>query len=401
MTKKVHVGCGDVYLKDYINCDLRGMNTYLASDRPDLVDKNGTTEDNYYGNKKDRNTESVKAGLEKKEIVVDEYASFFDLPGSSWTLDEILSRQVFEHLSIGEAHRALDECDKKLAPGGILRIDVPDHEGTLLKFKETKDEFYIRHLLGPRGNDYGYHMMSYNKDGLISLVESHGFIFEKEEENIHFYPALCLRFRKPGPRPAYDYFKDLIKIKDTWIVGEIGPGRNPHPRANVYFDISQNFLDGIRTTQKSQKEYICGDLSKKTPFADKYFDYLIVSHVIEHLKSLDEAVKEIGRIAKRGIIIAPNLFKEFMYNFEEDDHLWWFLPTENPSDPLVAINQKVKWMDKVKDIDYSSAACRLYRTGPNDLGAPQRELRKWFYNNEPNLDVVHVWEETPKCQILG
>jgi hypothetical protein len=83
-----------------------------------------------------------------------------------------------------------------MAVGGLIRIDVPDHEATLHALVSTGDQFYVRHLLGPRRNEHGYHMMSYTRDRLIALCESHGLTWYTEEPNIHFYPAFCLGFYK-------------------------------------------------------------------------------------------------------------------------------------------------------------------------------------------------------------
>jgi predicted SAM-dependent methyltransferase len=127
--------------------------------------------------------------------VCDLFGTWETLMVETGAVDELLSRQTFEHLSVAEARRALVEARRVLREDGILRLDVPDHEEALEKLAETGDRFYIRHLLGPRRNDYGYHVQGYNRDGLRSLVEAYGFMFVAEEENIHFYPAFCLRFQ--------------------------------------------------------------------------------------------------------------------------------------------------------------------------------------------------------------
>lgn len=191
---KLHIGCGSVYLQDYINVDVPGQRTFLAADRPDLVEKWKTTEDRYYARHEDKTIDTMRVGPLDQEYVCDEFGSYERLPVGLFS--EVLARHSFEHLSITEARRALDILRWKIQHGGILRLDVPDHEATLRLFKETGDEFYIRHLLGPRRGDYGYHVMSYRKDHLRDLVEDYGFCFVEEESNIHVYPAFCLRFQK-------------------------------------------------------------------------------------------------------------------------------------------------------------------------------------------------------------
>ncbi len=202
---KLHIGSGDVYLKEWINVDVPTTKTYLASERPDLVERWATTEDRYYQKHLDTSLKSLSAGPRDHEYVCDRFGNFMYLPAAPGSVDECLARHSFEHLSITEAKRALEVLHAVLSPaslrsaGGILRLDVPDHDETLRLLRETGDRVYERLILGPRKGDYGAHMMGYSREGLRGLVESAGFRFVCEEKNIHeLYPAFCLRFERRG-----------------------------------------------------------------------------------------------------------------------------------------------------------------------------------------------------------
>lgn len=192
---KLHIGAGAVYLRDWVNVDLPLPHVFLARDRQDLVEKFITTEDKYYGRHQERNTESTREVPKQRDTVCDCYGSFQFIPARMGTVSEILARQVFEHLDRTEAKQALRGCFDALKPGGILRLDVPDPDATLRKYRDTGDEFYFRHLFGPRRDLYGFHT-HYTRGMLTELVESHGFTYTGEEANVHFYPAFCLRFEK-------------------------------------------------------------------------------------------------------------------------------------------------------------------------------------------------------------
>ncbi len=192
---KLHVGAGSVYLDGWLNVDLPLEHVFLASCRPDLADYFRTTEDQYYARHNDKTADRLRAGALTQETACDVYGSFGFLPARDRTVDEILSRQCFEHLDRQEAHAALEEAYRVLDWDGHLRIDIPDPDETLRMYLETGDAFYKRHLFGPRLNEYGFHT-PYTRDMLIKLVESHRFRFVSEEPNIHFYPAFCLRFKK-------------------------------------------------------------------------------------------------------------------------------------------------------------------------------------------------------------
>lgn len=193
---KLHVGCGSVYLLDYINVDVPGPRTFLAEERPDLVEQWITREADYYGRHRDVTIDSLRQGPLDSDYVCDRYGSFEFLPVRKGEVEHVLTRQAFEHLSSNEASHALRAIYSAMRPCGILRIDVPDHVKTLQLFKETGDTFYVRHLLGPKRGQHGVHMQSYSAEGLRALVEAHGFGFMEREPDIHLYPSICLRFLK-------------------------------------------------------------------------------------------------------------------------------------------------------------------------------------------------------------
>lgn len=199
MSVRLHVGSGTVYVTGYVNVDVPSPRVFLAVDRPDLVARYETTVDNYYARHTEHKAiQDFREGPRFDEYVCDRYGSWDHLPCPDGAATEILSRQVFEHLSAGEAERALLEAKRVLAPGGFLRLSVPDHEGTLGLFIQTRDPLYIRHLLGPRRDAFGYHLRSYDHAGLRALVEGFGFAFVRDELNLHAYPAVCCEWQKRG-----------------------------------------------------------------------------------------------------------------------------------------------------------------------------------------------------------
>lgn len=193
---RCHVGNGSVYLREWVNVDLPHDNCFLAKERPDLVEALGTVESDYYGRHKDKTLEKWRKGPIAQPTVTDIYGSFQFLPFRSHTVEEIFAVQVFEHLDRNEARQAVRECARVLKSGGFLRLDVPDPDATLKEYRRTGDEFFARHLFGPRRDVYGSHF-HYTRQMLKQLVESvASFKYVAEERNIHeSYPAFCLRFK--------------------------------------------------------------------------------------------------------------------------------------------------------------------------------------------------------------
>ena len=58
------------------------------------------------------------------------------------------------------------------------------------------------------------------------------------------------------------------------------------------------------------------------PFNDNQFDFVISSHVMEHVKDLKYFIKEIERVSKRGYIELPTKLEDNLVFENKKEHLW-------------------------------------------------------------------------------
>jgi hypothetical protein len=194
---KLHVGSGTVMLRGYRNIDVPTPRCYLASERPNLLERYLTDEGQYYQRHEEyAKLDAFRQGPSHDLYCCDAFGRWDCLPCRDHEAEELLSRQSFEHLGLADAHRALDEAKRVLQPGGLLRLSVPDHETTMRNFIETREVLLIRHLLGPRTSVYGFHQMSYTEDSLDRLVREHGFELLGQDANPHIYPSISLKWRR-------------------------------------------------------------------------------------------------------------------------------------------------------------------------------------------------------------
>jgi len=119
------------------------------------------------------------------------------------------------------------------------------------------------------------------------------------------------------------------KVGKNDFVIDIGSGDKPFWRANVFFDNLS--LDNLqRSTYKKTVStigsFINGDITK-TNFKDKAFDFSYCSHVLEHAKRPDLAIREMMRISKAGYIEVPNGLIDFINPFFT--HLWFVFLYKN------------------------------------------------------------------------
>jgi SAM-dependent methyltransferase len=194
MARKLHVGCGTVYLDGYVNLDVEVPGySFLASERPDLLERNRTTVDRYY------KVEESRATLEggprgEQHCVVDRYADLRALPYERDSVDEIRSVQSLEHLDMREGPRVLRHWRDLLRPGGILHVDVPDFEETarqlLAQPDEPSKEWYYRLVYGSQKNAYAFHKNGFSPARLEWMLREAGFREVRHVPNtIHFYPV--------------------------------------------------------------------------------------------------------------------------------------------------------------------------------------------------------------------
>lgn len=113
----------------------------------------------------------------------------------------------------------------------------------------------------------------------------------------------------------------IISIGKNDRVLEIGPGADPHPRSDIFLELKMdNEVDyeqqfGHERKLVTDKRIVFYD-GGAFPFADKEFDYVICSHVLEHVPDVKGFLSELFRVAKGGYIEYPLITYEYLYNFD-------------------------------------------------------------------------------------
>ena len=118
-------------------------------------------------------------------------------------------------------------------------------------------------------------------------------------------------------RTSINSVNKLLSNNINWKILDIGCGYRANKHANVLADVqdlSKYYPD--RTFIKIE--------GNKLPFKDKEFDFIIASHVIEHIEDFEFFIKELQRISNKGYIELPTRLGDNLIFENKTDHIWWF-----------------------------------------------------------------------------
>jgi len=118
-------------------------------------------------------------------------------------------------------------------------------------------------------------------------------------------------------RTSINFVNDTLSKNINWKILDIGCGYSANKNASVVADIQDlaNFYEGKNFIKIS---------GKKLPFKDKEFDFVIASHVIEHVEDFEFFVKELERVSSKGYIELPTRLADNLVFENRNDHIWWF-----------------------------------------------------------------------------
>ena len=161
-------------------------------------------------------------------------------------------------------------------------------------------------------------------------------------------------------RTTKSFVNSFLKEKNLKVL-DIGCGFNASEYANVISDIqdlSNHYKD--RNFIK-----ISG---KELPFKDKEFDFVITSHVLEHVEDPKLFLSEIQRVAKSGYIEVPTKLEDNLVFENKKDHLW-HMEFDDDHNKLI-ISKKVQFLEPVLTVSSSKKFWEWER---------EEEKRKGFF----------------------
>ena len=153
-------------------------------------------------------------------------------------------------------------------------------------------------------------------------------------------------------RTSINFVNNTLSKKTNWKIVDIGCGYSANKNASVIADVQDlsNFYKG--------KNFI-KITGKKLPFEDKQFDFVIASHVIEHVEDFEFFVKELERISPRGYIELPSRLGDNLVFENNNDHIWWFT-YDDVSNQIIA-SKRNQLMDPFITVSMAKLFEKIFR----------------------------------------
>ena len=153
-------------------------------------------------------------------------------------------------------------------------------------------------------------------------------------------------------RSSKKFIDNLLKNNITWKILDIGCGYTAHSNASVICDVQDlsHFYE--------DKKFI--RLKEKTlPFKNKEFDFVIASHVMEHVDDVDYFIEELERVSVKGYIELPTILEDNLVFENKKDHLWHMEFDDNENELL--ISKKIQFLEPMVTVSSIKKLSKYFR----------------------------------------
>ena len=153
-------------------------------------------------------------------------------------------------------------------------------------------------------------------------------------------------------RTTINFVNNTLSKNTNWKILDIGCGFRAHMNASVIADI-QDFSEYYK-----EKRFIKIN-EKRLPFNDKEFDFVIASHVIEHVEDFEFFLKELERISTKGYIELPTRLGDNLVFENKTDHIWWF--TYDDANNLIIASKRNQLIDPFITVSMAKIFEKIFR----------------------------------------
>ena len=153
-------------------------------------------------------------------------------------------------------------------------------------------------------------------------------------------------------RSSKQYIDSQLKLNPDWKILDIGCGYTAHEKATVICDI-QDLSHFYKNKKFIRLE------NKALPFKDKEFDFVIASHVIEHVEDVEYFIRELQRVSSKGYIELPTILEDNLVFENKNDHLWHM--EFDDINNLLLISNRIQYLEPVLTVSVAKKFSKYFR----------------------------------------
>jgi ubiquinone/menaquinone biosynthesis C-methylase UbiE len=116
-------------------------------------------------------------------------------------------------------------------------------------------------------------------------------------------------------RTSKAYIHSILSKNKQWKVLDIGCGYSANEFATTICDV-QDLAPFYKNREFIKLE------NKQLPFRDNQFDFVIASHVMEHVEDVKFFINELERVSNKGYVELPTKLEDNLVFENKKDHLW-------------------------------------------------------------------------------
>ena len=153
-------------------------------------------------------------------------------------------------------------------------------------------------------------------------------------------------------RTSKKYIDNLLDDNPNWKVLDIGCGYGAHEKASVICDVQDlsKFYE--------DKNFIKLE-SEILPFKNKEFDFVIASHVLEHVKEVDIFINELERVSSKGYIEVPTKLEDNLVFENKKEHIW-HMEFDDINYELI-ISKKIQYIDPILTVSSIKKLSEIFK----------------------------------------
>ncbi len=153
-------------------------------------------------------------------------------------------------------------------------------------------------------------------------------------------------------RSSKKFIDKLLDQNTGWKILDIGCGFTAHKNANVVCDVQD-----LSSFYQNKKFVKLND--KILPFKDKEFDFVIASHVMEHVKNIDFFIKELQRVSSQGYIELPTILDDNLVFENKKEHLWQ-MEFDDLNNQLI-VSKKIQYIEPLLTVSSEKKILKYFR----------------------------------------